>query len=223
MQSTDREQFATQIRTLLGAHGEFPSPDKVEAYWIGFGKLTLIQFGRLIEYALSEDGPDTMPTVPQLWSCWREMRRQGVNGHGTPDAPPAEKPVATIAETLCAYATLKLALSPVERARPWEYRYREWWVEGKRESELNAVHIERTKGGVTRITVADMLGDVEGHRKALATFARGAQPTSNALSKTGALVAPDARPALELSDLDHAVSAPEKQAAANFFDEPVTW
>jgi hypothetical protein len=219
MQSTDREEFNAHLRKLCGGYDVFPSPDKLDGFWTGLQKLSLVQLSRVVDYALSEDGPDKFPNVHAMWDLWHELRRGGSSAQNDP--APADKPVATLAETLCAYATLKLALSPVERARPWEYRYREWWVDGKRQSELNAVHIERSKGGVTRITVADMLGDVEGHKKALLSFERGAKHAPKLV--LGALVAPDARPALELSDLDDAVSAPEKQAAANFFDEPVTW
>ena len=175
MQSADREQFNTQVRTLMGGHEVFPSPDKIEAYWTAFGtKLSLIQFTRIIDHALSEDGPEDMPTVPQMWALYRDLRNpHRVAAHT--DGPPTSD-IASPQVQLCTYAKLTQRFTASESARPWEYRHREWWVDGKRLSELAAVHILRDDGNTTRITVADMRGDTQGYARMLKSFEPGPRP-----------------------------------------------
>jgi len=124
MQNTDREEFNAQMRKLCGGLDVFPSADKVEAYWTGLEKMSLPQFVRIVNFALSEEGPEKMPNVPQVWAMYRDMRRSGPNA--VQDAPPGDKPVGTIAEQLCTYAVMRHRFSAAERSRTWEYRYREW-------------------------------------------------------------------------------------------------
>jgi len=223
MQNTDREEFNALLRKFMGGYDAFPNPDKIEAYWTGLQKMTLPQLSRIIDHALSEEGPDKLPNVHGVWDLHREMRRSGSNGIApVHDAPPGEKPVATLQEQLCAYAMDHLHLTPHEIAAPWEYTFSEWWVERQRNSALTGVRITRETQVVSTLTVAQMYADTEGHARVMAMFKRVAS-RSNGLAKTGVLIAPDV-PSLELSgSIEDAVSPAEEKVAANFFDEPVTW
>ncbi len=77
MLSSERTEFETLISQLFAG---FPSsgvqtPNRIEAYWKGLQKLGLVELTRLVEFALSEHGPDRLPSVPQLWRMRSEMRR----------------------------------------------------------------------------------------------------------------------------------------------------
>jgi hypothetical protein len=230
MQSTDREEFNALLRKFMGGYDAFPNPDKIEAYWTGLQKMTLSQLSRIIDHALSEEGPDKLPNVHGVWDLHRDMRRTGSNGIApVHEAPPGEKPVATLQEQLCAYAMDKLRLSPSEICAPWEYRYREWWVDGKRNSTLTAVLIMRDNFVVSSITVAEMFADIEGHAKVMSMFKRIGSPRppreterKAGLTPVGALVAAQASAGVILLE-DPVVSPAEEEAAENFFDEPITW
>jgi hypothetical protein len=242
VQSNDRDEFNSQMRKFFGAYGDFPSPDRIEAYWIGLQKLTLVQLGRVMERALSEDGPEKMPNVPQVWNLHRELRRVGPNA--VQDAPPGEKPIASLQEQLCAYAMDRLHLTPREIAAPWEYDFREWWVDKQRNSALSAVCITRDDFTVTRVTVAEMFADTERHARVMAMFKRIATrggineqtglAKKIAAQKTGLLVAPNVPPLEVSGSIEDAQFRPkdgifweaspaETEAAANFFDDADVW
>jgi hypothetical protein len=176
MQSTDQDQCYAQLRKLFAGFDLAPSEDRLEAFWTGLTKMSLPQLSRAVEYALSEDYDEKLKAVHQVWDIHRQLRHRGPNA--VPEAAPSDQPVATLAAQLCAYAVAKIRPTSGEAARPWEYIYREWWIEGKPNAELIAVRIERDTGTVTRVAVADMLGDREGYARALRSFAPGPKPTS---------------------------------------------
>jgi hypothetical protein len=68
MQSDDREAFKAEL-TKLCAGFEVPySKGREEAYWAGLGKMSLGQFKRCVQHALSEDYPEeAFPKVGQIW------------------------------------------------------------------------------------------------------------------------------------------------------------
>jgi hypothetical protein len=74
MLSTDREEFDAQV-AILCAGSNVPVGDRAEAYWKGCGKMTLIEFARVVEFALSESGPDKIPTTKQCWMIRNELKR----------------------------------------------------------------------------------------------------------------------------------------------------
>ncbi len=76
MQSSDRPQFDEQI-LLLCAGFNVPPSVRPEAYWLGLAKMSLPEFARCVEFALSEDGPDKIPSVREIWGLRVKMRRQG--------------------------------------------------------------------------------------------------------------------------------------------------
>lgn len=92
----------------------------------------------------------------------------------------------TIQEQLCAYAALMLHSSFDRRqfGLPWTYLYREWLDESRpkhmqRCAECTGVMIPEwdEHHPEVRISVAQMLGDKEGHAKALRSFQPGPPPT----------------------------------------------
>jgi hypothetical protein len=213
VQSTDREEFNSQMRKFFGGYDVFPSPDKIEAYWIGLQKLTLVQLGRVMERALSEDGPDKMPNVPQVWNLHRDIRRVGPNAVQDP-APPG-KPLASLQEQLCAYAMDLHPLSPREIAAPWEYDFREWWVDKQRNSSLTAVMITRDDYSILRVTVAEMFADTERHARVMAMFKRIGE-RGGQRAKTLLVSQTVAGPILMA---DPEVSEGERVAAEEYFDD----
>jgi len=74
MLSTDREEFGVQLR-LLCAGLNVPLGDREEAYWKGLSKMSLLEFARVVEFALGETGPDKIPTTKQCWQIRNDLRR----------------------------------------------------------------------------------------------------------------------------------------------------
>lgn len=73
MQAQDRPEFDRQMARLCAAYSVQPG-DRPDAYWQAFGKLGLIEFARMVEYALGPDGPDRMPSVHVLWGIRKSFR-----------------------------------------------------------------------------------------------------------------------------------------------------
>lgn len=66
MLSTDRTEFESQLAKMCAGFN-VPLGERVEAYWTGLAKMSLLQFVRCVDYALGESGPDKIPTTGQLW------------------------------------------------------------------------------------------------------------------------------------------------------------
>jgi hypothetical protein len=90
MNSSDRSEFDEQM-ALLCAGYNVPVSVRPDAYWKGMAKMSILEFARCVEYALSEDGPDKIPNTKDLWNIRRQLRR-------TATAPPprAAEPEAEI-------------------------------------------------------------------------------------------------------------------------------
>lgn len=87
MISTDKPEFETQLTMLCQGYG-FWLGDRLEAYWKGLQKMTLVQFARCVEYALSEEGPEKIPNTHGVWKIHRELRQWPTAP--TPEPPPPE-------------------------------------------------------------------------------------------------------------------------------------
>jgi hypothetical protein len=73
MQSNERTEFDGLMDQFCAGMG-VPSYDvRKEAFWKGLQKMSLIQFGRVVEHCLSEEGPDKIPNVPGIWKLWRSL------------------------------------------------------------------------------------------------------------------------------------------------------
>lgn len=85
MYSTDREQFDVQLSLLCQGYG-FWVGERSEAYWKGLSKMSMIEFARCVEHALSETGPEKIPNVHGIWKIRNELRAK------TPALNPPPKP-----------------------------------------------------------------------------------------------------------------------------------
>lgn len=101
----------------------------------------------------------------------------------------------SIQEQLLEYAALKLIhrIKPIEYARPWTYVYREYWDATRpkgfeRCAECTGVVIDLDDGTRLGFSVASMLGDTEGHAKAMRMFRPGPLPTEAQIRSYHALI-----------------------------------
>jgi hypothetical protein len=76
MLSTDQPEFWEQLATLCAGFNIPVTTERKEAYWTGLRKMNLVQFVRVVEYALSEDGPDKFPTTKAIWNLHKAARAQ---------------------------------------------------------------------------------------------------------------------------------------------------
>lgn len=74
MLSTERPQFEAELTILLSGFPTFITAPRIEAYWRGLQKMQLDTFKRCVIEALSESGPEKMPTVNALWQISRRLR-----------------------------------------------------------------------------------------------------------------------------------------------------
>lgn len=75
MLSTDREEFEAQVATYCAGCNVPATTERQEAFWIGLSKMTLIEFTRCVEFALSEQGPEKPPLTPKsIWRLHREIQ-----------------------------------------------------------------------------------------------------------------------------------------------------
>ena len=77
MNTEDQGEFDAQLEALCAGHDKPCTEARRTAFWKGLSKMSLIQFGRVVEHCLSEDGPEKMPTVPGIWVLWRQIRDRG--------------------------------------------------------------------------------------------------------------------------------------------------
>lgn len=90
MNLQDRAEFDVQMKKLCIGLNALPSPDRLQAYWEGLSKMSLIQFGRVVESAIGEDGVDKLPPIPGIWKMWRNIRdkaRAQEKRHNEPPPP----------------------------------------------------------------------------------------------------------------------------------------
>lgn len=78
MQSTDREEFDAQMLMLCQGYDR-PVGDRGEAYWKGLAKMTLVEFARVVEHCLSEEGPPKFPTTHVIWGIHRSLKHRPVH------------------------------------------------------------------------------------------------------------------------------------------------
>jgi hypothetical protein len=76
MLSTDREQFEAQLAALCAGFNVPATKERQEAYWTGLSKMSLPQFGRAVESALGEDGPEKFPTTGLMWKLYKQAKSQ---------------------------------------------------------------------------------------------------------------------------------------------------
>lgn len=78
MNSLERADFDAQMKKLCIGLNVLPSPDRLQAYFDGLNKMSLIQFSRVVEACLEEHSAceGKMPTIPQVWKIWNAVRER---------------------------------------------------------------------------------------------------------------------------------------------------
>lgn len=90
MNIQDRAEYDTLFEQLCAAMGAVPTDARRNGYWKGLAQMSIIQFGRVVEYCLSEQGPSKMPNAPGMWIIWRSIQAQSRRGPaGMPEEPRA--------------------------------------------------------------------------------------------------------------------------------------
>lgn len=75
MDNYERVDFDKQLTTMLsGFPGYFITPERLEAYWRGLQKMQMSSLIRVVDFVLSEDGPEKIPGVSALWTIYRKLK-----------------------------------------------------------------------------------------------------------------------------------------------------
>ena len=96
----------------------------------------------------------------------------------------------SIQEQLCAYAALQLRsrLHPMQYSLPWTHEYREWLDDTKPKHQqrcaecIGVVIPEFGDHPESRFTAANMMGDREGHARAMRYFQPGPRPNEKQMA-----------------------------------------
>jgi hypothetical protein len=91
MLTTDRSDYDKLFDTWCVGLGAIPTEARREAYWKGLSKMSVIQFSRVVDHCLSEDGPEKIPTVPGVWKLWRSIAAAARTRSMPPPQPPEEQ------------------------------------------------------------------------------------------------------------------------------------
>lgn len=75
MQQTERAEFDKQIAVMAGGFPKFYlTEDKRDSYWRGLEKMPMSSLVRIVDHVLSEEGPENIPSVSQMWTFHRQLR-----------------------------------------------------------------------------------------------------------------------------------------------------
>ena len=89
MNISDRPDFDALMTKLCIGLDVKPDPARLQTYWDGLqGKMSIIQFARVVEHCLGDGGAVKLPKLPEIWSIWRQVKDK------------ARKVAAPAAETL---------------------------------------------------------------------------------------------------------------------------
>ena len=75
MLSTDRTEFDAQLEILCAGYDR-PVGNRSEAYWKACAKMSLIEFARIVEHAISPDGPTKFPSTHDVWDILKKLRTE---------------------------------------------------------------------------------------------------------------------------------------------------
>jgi hypothetical protein len=74
MQTADTPQFEEHIARLCAEFEQPLTKARKDAYWAGVAKMSLPAFIRCVDFAIGEEGPDTLPTAKGLWKIYGRLR-----------------------------------------------------------------------------------------------------------------------------------------------------
>jgi hypothetical protein len=164
MQADDLTEFERLLGQLCAAFEVPVTKARKDAYWTGLRKMSIAQFARLVDLALTDSKFVSMPPVGAF-------RKLADKPSGQSRAVVQAQHGPTIQEQLCDYVMLsryprgrnaKYSADEMRQTgQPWTYLYREWTNdEGRRCAECTAVLVPAC-GELPgfKVTVADMLGD----------------------------------------------------------------
>lgn len=79
MLTSERQEFDSHIEVLCAGFNIPATAERKDAYWRGLSRMHMHGLIRVIDHALSEEGPDKPPSAPQLWRLHRQLqdRRRG--------------------------------------------------------------------------------------------------------------------------------------------------
>lgn len=97
MLSADRPQFEQLVGALCAGFDRKSTPERIDAYWRGCNRMPLPIFERVVEFALSDRGPDSIPAPKRLWALTREMRVSGPAANEPEQQEPELDPIAAFA------------------------------------------------------------------------------------------------------------------------------
>lgn len=85
MQTSEREDFEEQLAILCAGYNVPATVHRKHAYFAGLAKMSMAQFVRCVEHAVSEQGPEEIPTPKGIWRIHRDFRK--TTAHGPAGAP----------------------------------------------------------------------------------------------------------------------------------------
>lgn len=85
MPSVDRKVCDTQIELMHAAYGQTCSDLRKDGYYATLARMSDIDFSRTMEFCLSENAPDKLPTAKRLWVIAKELRPARSHGPSAPD------------------------------------------------------------------------------------------------------------------------------------------
>lgn len=110
MLADDREEFDRQVSILCAAFS-VPMGDRGDALWRAFSRLSLAEFGRIVDAAVSPDCEiERMPTVSQLWKLRRLAKTSPV--HTLPTGAQA---------ALVEYVLANYSITHRQKSTPWNW------------------------------------------------------------------------------------------------------
>lgn len=89
MQASERPEFDAMMDQLCVGLGAVSYDVRKEAYWKGLNKMSLIEFGLVVEFCVSENGPDKVPPVPAVWKLLHTIKAAR-RAPGPKPVPPPE-------------------------------------------------------------------------------------------------------------------------------------
>lgn len=78
MQSADFPEFEELVGQLCAGYEVPATKARKDAHWAGCRALALAQYRRCVEFALSEEGPEDLPTPKGIWRIHRGFRAAGL-------------------------------------------------------------------------------------------------------------------------------------------------
>lgn len=95
MQTTEQTEFEGHVARLFAGYGVPATEDRHASFWTAFKVLSLLEFSRMVDHALSEQGLlKEKPSVPAMWGVRAAMKARPqvfTAGFGAPRPPEPEQ------------------------------------------------------------------------------------------------------------------------------------